>query len=106
MDIEGDSVKQEEAPKPPSTVLPEVELFVQLLVTIFLIDKKQYDLVSCGTVVHLFLKAASCATTLVERLHSFNRITLNPLSAKIYFYYSYSHELINKLEDIRGYGFD
>jgi len=57
---------------------------------IYLIDKKQYT------------EAVASSTALVERLNSFNRRTLNPLSAKVYFYYSYSYEKANRLEEIRS----
>jgi len=45
--------------------------------------------------------ACKCSSSLIERLHSFNRRTLNPLSAKAYFYYSRCYEMVHKLEDIR-----
>jgi len=83
------TISPETRPK-PLILLPEVEIYLHLLVVIFLIDKKLYN------------EAVSSSVALVERLHSFNRRTLNPLSAKVYFYYSYSHERADRLQDIRG----
>jgi 26S proteasome regulatory subunit N3 len=73
-----------------TSLLPEVEIYLHLLVVIYLIDKKLYN------------EAVISSTQLVERLNSFNRRTLNPLSAKVYFYYSYSYEKANRLEEIRS----
>jgi 26S proteasome regulatory subunit N3 len=97
--------------KKPAPSQPEVEVYVYLLTTIFLIDRKHYQEVSrrfpFAIFSHFFFplssKAALCSTSLVNRLHSYNRRTLNPLSAKVYFYYSRSYELLHKLEDIREY---
>lgn len=71
-------------------ILPEIEVYLHLVVVIFLIDKKMHQ------------EAVISSTALVERVQEFNRRTLNPLSSKAYFYYSYSYELVNRLEEIRG----
>jgi len=76
--------------KKVKTVLPEVEIYLRLLTTIYLVDKKHFD------------QAILASTSTVNRLQDFNRRTLNPLSAKAYFYYSRSYELVKKLEDIRS----
>ncbi|KAF2071089.1 hypothetical protein CYY_007593 [Polysphondylium violaceum] len=68
---------------------PEVESYLHLLVLIFLIDQKRYD------------QATTCATSLVETIQSKNRITLYPLSSKIFFYYSLAFEMAKKLEQVR-----
>jgi len=65
------------------------EHYLHLLLVIFLIDQNKHDL------------AAQCSSLLIERVQQFNRTTLNPLSARAYFYYSRSHELIHKLDQIR-----
>ena len=70
-------------------LLPEVEIYIQLLITVFLIDSKNYK------------EACECSSSLVHKLESLNRRTLNPLSAKCYFYYTRAYELQGKLEDIR-----
>lgn len=83
---EDKEAKKEEA----KTVVPEIEVYLQLLVTMFLIDKKDY-----GT-------ATTSASSLVKKLQAYNRRTLYPLAAKAYFYYARAFELTNQLSDIRG----
>ncbi|EGG16513.1 26S proteasome regulatory subunit S3 [Cavenderia fasciculata] len=70
-------------------ILPEVEAYLQLLVVIFLIDQKKY------------VEATQCSTSLVELIQPNNRVTLNPLSSKIYFYYSLSFQHAQNIEHIR-----
>jgi len=89
MDTSSSSSSSSESSK-RSKVLPETEVYVRLLVTIFLIDRKLYD------------QAIIASESLIQRLQDFNRRTLNPLSAKAYFYYSRAYELSNRLEEIRG----
>ncbi|XP_059139469.1 26S proteasome non-ATPase regulatory subunit 3-like isoform X2 [Physella acuta] len=72
-------------------VLPEVEIYIHLLVLIYLIDTKQYE------------RAVECSELLMKKLIVQNRRTMDMLSAKCYFYYSRSYELTNKLEIIRTF---
>lgn len=76
--------------KTPKNIYPEVEFYLGLLCLVFLIDSKQYDV------------AMSLAHQLEERLSTFNRRTLDPLSSKIYFYLSRSYELTGRFEEIRS----
>ncbi|KAH0457206.1 hypothetical protein IEQ34_015113 [Dendrobium chrysotoxum] len=71
-------------------ILPEIEIFCYLLVLIFLIDQKRYD------------EAKTCSSNSIARLKNINRRTVDVLSSRLYFYYSYSHELTNSLAEIRG----
>jgi len=75
-----------EAPLPP---LPEVEVYLSLLVLVSLIDNKLHE------------EATTCSSALIARLLGMNRRTLNPLSAKAFFYYSLSYELCDRLDEIR-----
>ena len=70
-----------EAP-PPSNILVEVDMYLHFLVQIFLLDQKHLE--------------AGCAfsKTLVTKIHTLNRRTLDSLAAKVYFYYSRFHELL------------
>lgn len=77
--------------KERNAALPEVEVYLHLLVLIFIIGQQKYD------------EAAACAGSLIERVQSFNRVTLNLLAARAYFYYSRCFELVNKLDQIRPY---
>ncbi|PKA60400.1 putative 26S proteasome non-ATPase regulatory subunit 3 [Apostasia shenzhenica] len=70
--------------------LPEIEIYCYLLVLIFLIDQKRYD------------EAKACSSASIARLKNINRRTVDVLASRLYFYYSYSHELTNSLDEIRG----
>lgn len=73
----------------PSSILPEVEVFIlTLIVTTLLRHNLNND-------------AASATSSLIERIIFFNRRSLDLLASKAYFYLSLSYERINKLENIR-----
>lgn len=77
------------AAAPPVMVLPEVEVYIfTLIVTTML---------RCGQNT----EAAYAATALIERIRTFNRRSLDVLSAKAYFYLSLAYERIDRLEAIR-----
>ncbi|CAA6656013.1 unnamed protein product [Spirodela intermedia] len=78
------------AQAPAKHALPELEIYCYLLVLIFLIDKKRYE------------EAKACSSASIARLKILNRRTVDVLAARLYFYYSYSHELTNSLAEIRG----
>jgi len=77
-------------PPPPTSIVLEVDIYLHLFVVMHLIDKKNYE------------EAITCSTSLVNRLNSFTRPTLSPLTAKAFFYYSRSYELTHRLSEIRG----
>lgn len=68
---------------------PEVELFLSLLVLVWKLDTRQLP------------GAQTIADALLARYESFNRRTLDSLSAKIYFYYSRVYELLGNFESVR-----
>lgn len=68
---------------------PEVAIYLGLMVLVSLTDNKLYNE---GTV---------CSTILVKRLLGLNRRTLNPLSARVFFYYSRCFELCDRFVEIR-----
>jgi len=72
-------------------VLPEVEIFMSLLLVMHLIDKAHLEL------------AAKFIENRLERISqpTFNRRTLDLLTAKIYSYYSLVNERLGRLADIR-----
>eukprot|EP01132_Coremiostelium_polycephalum_P000410 gene410-520_t len=90
MEVDGEDASLTSTPAPTS-LTPEVEAYIHLLVVIYLIDEKRYD------------DAAKCSTALVENIQLNNRISLYPLSSKIFFYYSLSYEMIHSLEQIRPF---
>jgi 26S proteasome regulatory subunit N3 len=81
--------KEAAAQRDRAAALPEVEVYLHLLILIFLIGQQRYE------------EATVAANSLIERIQSYNRVTLNLLSARAYFYYSRSYELVNKLDQIR-----
>jgi len=86
------SAAPEIAAEKPTDILPEVEMYLSLLVLIFLIDQRCFEL------------AVDCSTSLIEQLRKdrFDLRTLDPLRAKIYFYHSRSYELCGKLDQVRA----
>ena len=74
---------------PPNEILPEVALYLGLITLVALIDN--------GTSA-----TTEFSTLLISHLTTFSRRTLNPIAAKLYFYYSRTFELANRLAEIRG----
>jgi len=72
------------APKTPPSgdVLPEVDVYLHLLVQIYLLDKKENE------------TGAKFSSLLVDKIHLLNRRTMDALAAKVYFYYSRFYELL------------
>jgi 26S proteasome regulatory subunit N3 len=72
-------------------VVVEVELYIALLVVIYLLDQKRYD------------EVKELADGLIIKIgHNVGqRKALDPLNAKIYFYHSRVYELMNRLQDVR-----
>ncbi|KAJ5652455.1 26S proteasome regulatory subunit rpn3 [Penicillium longicatenatum] len=80
--MEVDSEKNKTAPK---EILPEVDAYLSILVQIYLFDQRQIQ------------KGAEFSTSLIERLRTLNRRTLDSLAARVYFYYSLFFEQIAPL---------
>ncbi|EXJ90021.1 26S proteasome regulatory subunit N3 [Capronia epimyces CBS 606.96] len=57
-------------------ILPEIDVYLSILVQVYLYDKKS---VNAG---------AEFSSALVEHLRTLNRRTLDPLAARVYFYYA------------------
>jgi len=72
-------------------VLPEVELYLHLLVLLYLLDIKRYQ------------DAVKCSTCLIEKVTSHNRRTLDLLASKCYFYHARAFELTNQLDKVRRF---
>jgi 26S proteasome regulatory subunit N3 len=69
---------------------PEVEIYLSLLVLVFKMDTRQLP------------AAQALADALLTRLESYNRRTLDSLSAKVFFYYSRVYELLGTFDEIRS----
>lgn len=79
--------------QPASNVEPEVDVYLHLLVAVFLLDQKNY-------------KASSeLLKNLVNRMGAWNRRTMDSLSGKVYFYFARAHELQGLSAEIRAYVF-
>ncbi|CRK41484.1 hypothetical protein BN1708_001808 [Verticillium longisporum] len=64
-------------------IIPEVDLFLGILIQVHLFDTKQFQ------------RGADFSKYLSDRIQSLNRRTLDSLSAKVYFYYSLFCEHLN-----------
>ncbi|RDA90559.1 hypothetical protein CP533_5670 [Ophiocordyceps camponoti-saundersi (nom. inval.)] len=76
MDIDGKPPKNGSAKKETKEIIPEIDIFLGILIQVYLFDSKQYQ------------KGADFSRYLAERIQALNRRTLDSLSAKAYFYYS------------------
>ncbi|TQV92218.1 hypothetical protein V2A60_004504 [Cordyceps javanica] len=77
MDIDSDSKPTKNGSKKETKeIIPEIDVFLGILVQVYLFDTKQYQ------------SGAAFSEQLVERVQSLNRRTLDSLSSKVYFYYS------------------
>ena len=72
-------------------LLPEVDCYLQLLVLLFLMDAGHKE------------AAVKCSDTLVDKLASQNRRSLDHVAGRCYFYHTLSHENIGELANIRGF---
>lgn len=88
MDIDTQGKDKSSATKPapaPKEVIPEIDCYLSILIQIHLYDTKNIE------------SGAKFSSSLVERLRSLNRRTLDALSARIYFYYSLFFEQLAPL---------
>lgn len=77
MEIDSDprAVTKAGAKKELKDIIPEIDIFLGILMQIYFLDKKANQ------------KGAEFSRHLAERIHSLNRRTLDSLSARVYFYY-------------------
>jgi 26S proteasome regulatory subunit N3 len=85
MEIDGQTKEKSKFSNQSRDVLPEVETYLSILVQIHLYDTKAVEL------------GAKFSSSLVERLRTLNRRTLDALSARVYFYYSLFYEQLSPL---------
>ncbi|RYP26293.1 hypothetical protein DL768_011763 [Monosporascus sp. mg162] len=71
--------------KEAKDVIPEIDIFLSILVQVYLFDSKQ------------FRQGSEFSKQVCDRIHSLNRRTLDSLSAKVYFYYSLFCEQLQPL---------
>ncbi|CAG0894497.1 unnamed protein product [Darwinula stevensoni] len=72
-------------------LLPEVDVYIHLLVILRLLDVSRYQ------------DAVKCSDALMEKICNWNRRTLDILASKCYFYHSRCYELTDQLSKIRQF---
>ncbi|KZF21790.1 putative proteasome regulatory particle subunit [Xylona heveae TC161] len=80
VEMEVDAEKGQSQAKSTKEIIPEIDIFLSILVQVYLLDKKEFDL------------GAKFSNHLVDKLRTLNRRSLDSLSARVYFYYSLFHE--------------
>lgn len=88
MEIDGEprsQAKSNASKKEVKEIIPEIDIFIGILIQVFLYDSKQVQ------------RGAEFSQYLCDRIHSLNRRTLDSLSAKVYFYYSLFFERLAPL---------
>lgn len=73
-----------------SKLTPEIEIYIGLLILLYLLDSKSLK------------KATSLSIQLINLVRSFNRRTMDQLAARVYFYYARVHEIQDKTFEIRN----
>ncbi|CAG8459381.1 52_t:CDS:10 [Ambispora leptoticha] len=82
-------IDAEENSREATSILPEIDLYLHLLVLIYLLDKQDFD------------KGILLANETINKIKNTNRRTLDQLSARIYFFYARFYELTGNLAEIR-----
>ncbi|KAK4470874.1 hypothetical protein MN116_005654 [Schistosoma mekongi] len=72
-------------------LLPEVEVYLHLLLVIFLIDENHLE------------EACKCSNLLMDRLSATNRRSMALLASRCYYYHSRSFELVGRLDSVRSF---
>ncbi|KAG5980666.1 hypothetical protein E4U55_003786 [Claviceps digitariae] len=80
-----DSKSAKNGKKEGKEIIPEIDIFLGILIQVYLFDSKKYQ------------DGAEFSKTLSARIQALNRRTLDSLSAKVYFYYSLFCEHISPL---------
>jgi 26S proteasome regulatory subunit N3 len=75
----------------PTETVPEIEIFIGLLVVFYLFDQKQFQ------------TGGSTCLNLIERCKLLNRRTLDPIQARLFFFYSLFSEKQGKLTEIQPF---
>lgn len=78
------------APANVTESLPELQVYVCLLVTVYLLDQKKNQ------------EALQLIQATVSQVQTWNRRTMDPLAARVFYYVSLIHEKLGKLSDCRA----
>ncbi|KAI9892606.1 MAG: 26S proteasome non-ATPase regulatory subunit [Vezdaea aestivalis] len=85
MEIDSENKSSAQSKTPPVILLPEIDIYLSILVQVFLHDQKAWHM------------GSRFSTALVKRIHNLNRRTLDSLASKAYFYYSLFFEQLAPL---------
>ncbi|KAG6100998.1 hypothetical protein E4U30_003316 [Claviceps sp. LM220 group G6] len=85
MEVDSGDAKSVKTKKEASEIIPEIDIFLGILIQVYLFDAKKYQ------------EGAEFSKTLSARVQALNRRTLDSLSAKVYFYYSLFCEHVSPL---------
>ncbi|KAG6197125.1 hypothetical protein E4U35_007632 [Claviceps purpurea] len=85
MEVDSGDAKSVKNKKEAIEIIPEIDIFLGILVQVFLFDAKKYQ------------EGAEFSKNLSARVQALNRRTLDSLSAKVYFYYSLFCEHVSTL---------
>nr|QBH73727.1 26S proteasome regulatory subunit S3 [Liposcelis bostrychophila] len=91
MEIDGTSGQRPRGTKSPTSILPEVDAYINLLILVKLLDSEKNE------------QAVKCSDALMMKITAQNRRSLDLVAAKCYFYHSRAYELTNQLDNIRGF---
>ncbi|KAG0263996.1 26S proteasome non-ATPase regulatory subunit [Actinomortierella ambigua] len=80
----------DDAPVQPKTELPEIEVYIHLLVMVWLLDQNRLN------------EGIDLSGATVQMVQELNRRSLDQIAAKVYFYYARFYELTDRLAEIRG----
>ncbi|KAI5121700.1 hypothetical protein M0805_002093 [Coniferiporia weirii] len=84
------ALQQLKPSQPSSDPLPESEVYLRLLIIYYLLS----DPANCG-------KSAELAHETVRKIQTWNRRSMDPLAARVWFALGRAYELAGKLEDVR-----
>eukprot|EP01137_Pigoraptor_chileana_P013289 Opistho-2@4631 len=84
------SAKDDAKKKVVTAVLPEVDVYIHLLVLVALLDAKKNG------------DALDCANAIARKVQGQNRRTLDHVAARAYFYYARAYEVNGQLGEIRN----
>lgn len=111
MEIDSTIARAGQKPSTPVEPLPESEIYFRLLILYYLIDnisnfpRKRHgepEKVKLeGNYEELHARAVAFGQETVERIHSLNRRSLDPLSAKVWFALGRVYEIKGNLPDLR-----
>lgn len=90
IDASATTAPQPKQTHPPSDPLPESEVYLRLLLIHFLTDKEDFR-----------PKVKELAHETVEKIRTWNRRSMDPLAARVWFALGRAYELSGEMENVR-----